>query len=331
MFREKHSPDTPPRAKPRARWRTGLARASLLLGLGLLFTAGVLITEAFLGAPSVDDLAQRVPPKTSYMRQAVLEGRLGDDVAMQWVPLDRIPPRVACAVVMAEDPLFFRHEGFNPSLMLSALVARLRGQTVGSSTLSQQLARNLFLGSEPTLSRKLREAVITIRLERTLEKRRILELYLNVAEWGPGVWGLAPASQYYWGKTPAQLTVSEAVFLASLLPAPSRSLSGANLERAAFIQRIVLDVLHGGTVIDAAEWRHSRKRLEAAYRALRAGRPLREALAMPIDEALTLPPGPNTSEPDMPDLKPAPPLPEEHLLDEQCGLSRAEAHFGPFS
>ncbi|CAM4016545.1 biosynthetic peptidoglycan transglycosylase [Corallococcus exiguus] len=318
---------------PRPRWRTWLARSALVLGLGGLGMAGAALADALTEAPStarIAGLAEQAPRQTSYMQRAVVEGRLGAEHSLDWVGLAEVSPRVLCAVVMAEDPLFFRHRGFNHSLMLSALVSRLAGRTVGSSTLSQQLARNLYLGPEQTVSRKLREAVIAARLEQTLGKRRILELYVNVVEWGPGVWGLAQASEHYWGKPPDHLTVFEAVFLASLLPAPSRPLADTHLERSAFIQRIVLDVLHGATVINADEWLLSHQRLEGIYRALHAGRPVREALALPVEQALALPPGPTRSKPDMSSLKPSPPVAEHQLLAEQCGLDRAEAHFGPF-
>lgn len=318
---------------PRPRWKTWLGRTVLVLGLGGLGMAGASLTVAWVQAPStahIARLAEHPPRHTSYMQRAVLEGRLDAGHALEWVDLAKVSPRVLCAVVMAEDPIFFRHRGFNPALMFSALVSRLQGRTVGSSTLSQQLARNLYLGPEQTVSRKLREAVIAKRLEETLGKQRILELYINVVEWGPGVWGFEQASQHYWGKSPTQLTVFEAVFLASLLPAPSHPLTGANLERSAFIQRIVLDVLHGATVITADEWHLSHQRLEGIYRALHAGRPLPEALAMSVEEALALPPGPTRSRPDMSSLEPSPPIPEHQLLAEQCGLDRAEAHFGPF-
>ncbi|WP_223633137.1 biosynthetic peptidoglycan transglycosylase [Corallococcus sp. EGB] len=317
----------------RPRWTTWWGRTALVLGLGGLGVAGASFAVAAVQAPStaqVARLAEEAPRRTSYMQQAVLEERLDAEHALEWVDLNDLSPRVLCAVVMAEDPIFFRHHGFNYGLMLSALVSQLQGRTIGSSTLSQQLARNLYLGPEQTLSRKLREAVIAERLEETLGKRRILELYINVAEWGPRVWGLAQASQHYWGKPPTQLTVFEAVFLASLLPAPSRPLVDDNLERSAFIQRIVLDVLHGATVINADEWRLSHQRLEGIYRALHASMPLHEALALPVEDALALPPGPAQSQPDMSSLQPSPPIPEEQLLAEQCGLERAEAHFGPF-
>ncbi|WP_426752846.1 transglycosylase domain-containing protein [Myxococcus sp. Y35] len=299
------------------------------LAVGLVGT-GVLVAIAFAECPRTEHLARETPPRTSYMRRAIADGRLDEGYALQWTAADALPARVLCAVMMAEDPLFFRHQGFNYSLMLTAVVARLVGDTVGSSTLSQQLARNLFLGPEQTVPRKLREAVIAHRLEKTLGKRRILELYVNLVEWGPGVWGITHASQHYWRKRPDELTVFEAVFLASLLPAPSRPLAGANLERSAVSQRIVLDVLYSATVIDADEWRLSLQRLEATYRALQAGLPVDKALSLPLAEALALPAGRALPVGALSPREPRPLLSEGRLLDEQCGLAHAEAHFGPF-
>jgi membrane peptidoglycan carboxypeptidase len=92
----------------------------------------------------------------------------------------------------------------------------------GASTITQQLAKNLFLSREKTLARKVREAALTIALEATVPKQRLLEIYLNVAEWGPGLWGIGPAARHWFGKDARELTPREAVFLASVIPNPVR-------------------------------------------------------------------------------------------------------------
>jgi membrane peptidoglycan carboxypeptidase len=92
----------------------------------------------------------------------------------------------------------------------------------GGSTITQQLAKNLFLSRERTLARKVREAVITVGLEATVPKRRLLEIYVNVAEWGPGIWGIEPAARHWFGKHARDLTAKEAAFLASIIPSPVR-------------------------------------------------------------------------------------------------------------
>ncbi|MGM0575787.1 MAG: transglycosylase domain-containing protein [Myxococcota bacterium] len=141
-----------------------------------------------------------------------------------WVSLDDISDYMVKAVTTTEDGTFFDHEGFAPFAIRRSLIENLEeGEFVrGASTISQQVAKNLFLSREKTISRKLQEMFITWQLESVLEKERIMELYLNVIEWGPGVYGIREAAAYYFGKYPADLSCLEAVFLASLIPSPKR-------------------------------------------------------------------------------------------------------------
>jgi hypothetical protein len=150
-----------------------------------------------------------------------------------FVPLAELPEHVLRAVTSSEDAGFFAHPGFDfDELRNAALQGAERGRVVrGGSTITQQVAKNLFLDGERTFARKVREAAIAIGLEATLPKRRILEIYLNVAEWGPGVWGIGPAARHWFGKDARALTPKEAAFLASVIPSPLRS--QAMLERGA--------------------------------------------------------------------------------------------------
>lgn len=133
-----------------------------------------------------------------------------------------MPRHVVGAFLTAEDAAFRRHKGFDPEMIRRALAQDLAmGSFVkGASTLSQQLAKNLFLGPERTLGRKLAELVLTWRLEQVLSKDRILELYLNIVELGPGIRGVGRAAESYFGKPVSALTPLEAGHLASLLPNP---------------------------------------------------------------------------------------------------------------
>jgi monofunctional biosynthetic peptidoglycan transglycosylase len=136
-------------------------------------------------------------------------------------------------VVKAEDPRFFTHRGIDWREMVQVLRRRLRGGALrGLSTITQQLARNLFLSPRRALSRKALEGVIALRLERAFDKLRILEIYLNVVEWGDGVWGIEAASRHYFDRSPAELDAFESAFLAALLPAPRRPLQGWFARRA---------------------------------------------------------------------------------------------------
>ena len=140
-----------------------------------------------------------------------------------FVPLEQVSAWLRYAVISTEDAGFFQHAGFEVSELKEALLENLReGDGRGGSTITQQLAKNLFLSRERTLSRKLKEAIIAWRLETTLPKERILEIYLNIAEWGPGLYGIKDAADHYFNRTPAVLKPEEAAFLASLLPSPIR-------------------------------------------------------------------------------------------------------------
>jgi membrane peptidoglycan carboxypeptidase len=140
-----------------------------------------------------------------------------------FVPLGALPAHVVRAVTTAEDAGFFAHPGFDFEEMKRSLLdpeERARGR--GASTISQQLAKNLYLSGERTYARKLREALTTVALEAALPKARILELYLNLIEWGPGLYGVGEAARYYFDKDARSLTPREAAFLATLIPSPVR-------------------------------------------------------------------------------------------------------------
>jgi hypothetical protein len=141
-----------------------------------------------------------------------------------WTPLDEISPYMQVAVLTTEDGGFPKHHGFNRASIRLALVANLKARRFarGASTITMQLAKNLFLAREKTLSRKLEEVVLTEYLEQTFSKDELMELYLNVIEFGPAIYGITAAADHYFGRTPAELNLGECLFLSSLLPAPLR-------------------------------------------------------------------------------------------------------------
>ncbi len=140
-----------------------------------------------------------------------------------FVPLDEVPRVLVGAVTLSEDAGFFGHHGFDFSEIREALAeAAGSGRARGASTISQQVAKNLYLSGERTLARKVREALATVALEASLPKRRLREIYLNVAEWGPGLFGIGEASRHYFAKAPRDLTAREAAFLATIIPSPVR-------------------------------------------------------------------------------------------------------------
>jgi hypothetical protein len=141
-----------------------------------------------------------------------------------WTPAPAVSPFLLHAILAHEDAAFFRHRGFVTPAVREALVRDLQARRFrqGASTISMQLARNLFLSREKNLARKLQEVIITRWLEETLSKREILELYLNVIEYGPHLHGIRSASRHYFGREPAGLSAAESAFLACILPAPHR-------------------------------------------------------------------------------------------------------------
>jgi hypothetical protein len=141
-----------------------------------------------------------------------------------WTPLEDISPYMQVAVLTTEDGAFFHHHGFNRASIRASIIADLKGQRFlrGASTITMQLAKNLFLSREKTLSRKLEEVVLTEYLEQTFSKDELMELYLNVIEFGPAVYGVTAAAEHYFGREPNQLNLAECLFLSSLLPAPLR-------------------------------------------------------------------------------------------------------------
>jgi monofunctional biosynthetic peptidoglycan transglycosylase len=176
--------------------------------------------------PDVAALAEANPESTAFIDAYKQRARrAGQEPAVRWrpVPYSQISPHFKRAVLAAEDIGFFDHNGFAKEEMKAALKATLEeGKPLrGASTLSQQLAKNLWLSPSRNPWRKVKEALLTLQLERELPKRRILELYLNVVELGPGIYGVEAASRHYFGKSAAALSVPEAAALAASLPRPS--------------------------------------------------------------------------------------------------------------
>lgn len=140
-----------------------------------------------------------------------------------WVTLKQISQYGIWAIVLSEDWGFYQHEGIDLNQVKAALEEMVDGNRFrGASTITQQMVKNVFLSEERTLWRKLHEAILTYKVETVIEKNRILEIYLNVIEFGPGVTGIRDASYHYFKKHPSALNPREAAFLAMLLPSPKR-------------------------------------------------------------------------------------------------------------
>jgi monofunctional biosynthetic peptidoglycan transglycosylase len=204
------------------RTRKAVVQAALL-GVGVfLFAAGLF----FVSLPSAEPLRLENPRATALMdqrsREALDHHRLPRRVHT-WVTMARISPWLRRAVVNSEDARFYEHDGIDVTEAEVALEqAAERGRLGrGASTITQQLAKNLWLGEERTVWRKLREYFLALRLE-DLGKRRVLELYLNVAEWGDGIYGAEAAARIWFNKPAVELSPEESSVLAAMLPAPRR-------------------------------------------------------------------------------------------------------------
>ena len=194
------------RARRRRRWLRWLGWLAVLV---LLASLGPVLLWRFVD-----------PPTSAYMLAHLLDG---GRVAQQWQPMERIAPSLALGVVAAEDQSFPHHRGFDVRQIRQALREHADGADLrGASTLSQQVARNLFLWSGGGFLRKGLEAGYTVLIELTWPKRRILEVYLNIAEFGPGVYGAQAASRAHFGIDAAALSPEQAALLAAVLPSPKR-------------------------------------------------------------------------------------------------------------
>lgn len=228
----------------------------------------------FLILPWPLTLRWREPARTAFMEQRIRDARARGDslrVRQQWVPLTEISSNLRRAVIIAEDGRFREHQGIDwlavaeelrydgdgefsllDSRDLRAAIAALRyylenrDEVRGRSTITQQLAKNLYFSAERSALRKVKELIVAKRLERLLSKDRILELYLNYAEWGPGIFGAEAAARHYFGRSSESLTLEQAAALAATLPHPLSSNPSHRPGRMAWRRDLILRQLQGG-------------------------------------------------------------------------------------
>lgn len=199
-----------------------------------------------------------------------------------WTPSGRIPAEMKWAVVLAEDSNFYKHEGFDVKAIKNAIKYDLEKKSLkrGASTITQQAAKNLFLSREKTITRKLKEIYLAYRMEQELTKGRIIELYLNVVELGPMVYGIGHGAQYYFGKSAANLTPRECAFLAAMLPGPRVAYNPyKNLGKVLKRSDMILRLMRKKGVLDEAE-----------YSAALAESPNVGRLQKKVDEVVSTPP-----------------------------------------
>ncbi|MDD5711485.1 MAG: monofunctional biosynthetic peptidoglycan transglycosylase [Smithellaceae bacterium] len=223
--------------------------------IGTIFLLFLLNVGFYLVYPNVTKLRKENPRKTSFMEYREEQWQDAGKkrrIRQNWVKLSHVSPYMIKAVIIAEDDHFWSHDGFDFEAMQKALEKDLKKKKLkaGGSTISQQLAKNLYLSPSKNPVRKVKEAILTWRIERNLSKRRIMELYLNVAEWGDGLFGVEAAARRYFGKTAADLSAYEAARLAAALPNPIRfSPVGASRFIASRSARIYSIMVRRGIVI----------------------------------------------------------------------------------
>ena len=246
--------------------RRSFSRAALAAGLALALAA-LAVGALWVALPDPSPLARSAPATTALIEERRAEARAHHRLLhpqRTWVPLERIPREVVAAVLAAEDDRFFEHEGIDWTATREAAEHDLSHGRLsrGASTITQQLAKNLWLGTERSLWRKAKEAVLAYKLERALPKRRILALYLNVVELDDGVFGIEAGARDRFGVDAADLSAAQGVVLAALLPAPRR----VDLRRpSTWIQRRsrrLLDRLAQAGRLDPEEHRHAAAELD---------------------------------------------------------------------
>jgi len=193
----------------------------------LFFVIGFYVIGELLTIPYLDIalLAHGNPGETALMKQRIGEAEVQGKtltISQRWIPLSRIPRFALDAIVVAEDGTFYAHGGIDWFEIQESIERNFReGRAArGASTITQQLAKNLYLSTSKTPMRKLKEVIIAFLLEKHLTKNRILELYVNAIEWGRGVFGIEAAARAYFGKPANTLTLDEAVRLAAVIPSP---------------------------------------------------------------------------------------------------------------
>jgi monofunctional glycosyltransferase len=249
-----------------------------------LFLALILVLAAWLAYevltwPDVPALAKEPPATTAFMelrKKQLRRAGKEDTLQYQWVAYDRISPHLRRAVLVAEDDQFYEHEGVDVKAMQDAVKRDWKRKKIthGGSTITQQLAKNLYLSPSRNPIRKLKEYFLARSLEKHLTKKRILELYLNVVEFGERTYGAEAASRYYFKKSASALTPSQAALLAGSLPNPRVMVPGNPNSRLRSRQRMILSRMR--------RWGYLAER-----EVLTAPRPRAEAPAKPQPEPET--------------------------------------------
>ncbi|MEI6207100.1 MAG: biosynthetic peptidoglycan transglycosylase [Desulfuromonadales bacterium] len=258
---------------------------TILISIVLVFTGYVLYFGYSLALmPPVADLADKKFSTTIQVKD--WQGNYHPFVVgpknRTWTPSGRIPVEMKWAVILAEDANFYKHEGFDVKAIKNAIKYDLEKKSLkrGASTITQQTAKNLFLSREKTIIRKLKEIYLAYRMEQELTKGRIIELYLNVVELGPMVYGIGHGARYYFSKPVSALTPRECAFLAAMLPGPRVAYNPyKNLGKVLKRSDMILKLLRQNGILGEAE-----------YQAALAHMPNLGRMQQKVDENISAPP-----------------------------------------
>ncbi|NMC72754.1 MAG: transglycosylase domain-containing protein [Geobacteraceae bacterium] len=231
----------------------------LLMGMGMAALYAAYLGVSLLLLPSVDSLKDRKMNMTIRVKD--WKGNFHPFTVgpknRYWTPLPSIPPEMKWAVILAEDDRFYKHEGVDIKAIKYAIKYDLEKKSFarGASTITQQTAKNLFLSREKSINRKIKEVILAYRMEGALTKGRILELYLNVVELGPMVYGIGHGARYYFGKPASALTPRECAFLAAMLPGPRVAYNPyLNMGKVVRRSEMILKLLRRKGILSAGEY-----------------------------------------------------------------------------
>lgn len=234
----------------------------LYLAIGAVVAYGAYIALSLMFLPSVEELKNRRTNMTIQVKDwhGDYHPFTVGPKNRYWTPSGSIPAEMKWAVILAEDSNFYKHEGIDVKAIKNAIKYDLEKKSFarGASTITQQVAKNLFLSREKTISRKVKEIVLAKRMEEELTKGRIIELYLNVVELGPMVYGIGHGARYYFGKPASALTPRECAFLAAMLPGPRVAYNPyKNLDKVLKRSNMILRLLRNKGVLSAGEYQQA--------------------------------------------------------------------------
>jgi monofunctional biosynthetic peptidoglycan transglycosylase len=279
------------------------------------------IVISLVRMPSVSGLADKTFSTTIQVKdwQGEYHPLVVGPKNRNWTPSGRIPVEMKWAVILAEDANFYKHEGFDVTAIKAAIKYDLEKKSLkrGASTITQQTAKNLFLSREKTITRKLKEIFLAYRMEQELTKGRIIELYLNVVELGPMVYGIGHGARYYFGKPASALTPRECAFLAAMLPGPRVAYNPyKNLGKVLKRSDMILKMLRQQGVL-----------AEGEYRAALASELNITGMQRKVDQSVSTPPvftSPSTSRKE-PELLPVQPTSGEPTEQKPTGAKPEES------